>query len=308
MSKPLIFIHIPKTAGTSLRSMMATDLLQKGILSVPPYKKEYMVDCYQDLLQPPFVVGMRHLYDYENKIMNTPDEFDFKWSVTHMVNKELWDYWVNYVKDKSQNRLVEVHLNRCKPDSEPYIYDYTKSVISDLLTNESYKDFNWMAMLRNPVDRVISEFYFMKILYKKNGYENYNSGVKQYWGHLFDENEIKNITLDDYIDIDEVSDTQTKMLMGGGFLGKHEITKESYEMLLHTLSELKFKIGIQDKMSEIINLFNHSFCFDMDKNKQYHFKKNEYKSEVTEKLKEKIKKKNKWDNLLYKHFYGELIG
>jgi len=299
MHKPLVFIHIPKTAGTSIRSMMAVDLLQKGILSIPPYNygNDFIEGSYKQIIGQPFLLGMRHLDNMNGGVRHDYSEIDFKWSVAHMTNKELWDYWVSDVKDKSQNRIIETHLNRCRLKNGEKKYDYTTSVISDLSTNEHYKDFNWMTILRNPVERVISEFYFMKILYKKNGYSG--AGVKRFWGHMFTEDELINITLDDYINRDEVSNTQTKMLWGKGYLNKYEITTEDYKILLDTLSRLDFKIGIMERMNETIDMINDSFDFNISKSKQLHFKKNEYKSIVSDELKEKIKEKNKWDNLLY---------
>ena len=40
------------------------------------------------------------------------NETTFQWSYILMPNVDIWKYWVNNVKDKSYNEMIELHLNQ----------------------------------------------------------------------------------------------------------------------------------------------------------------------------------------------------
>ena len=101
-------------------------------------------------------ISMKEYIDFDNLITHPYTEDNFKWGFVHIVNNELWKYWLYNVKDKSSNKCIEVHMNRAPSDNDMKVYDHTTSIVDDLCTNKIYKDFSWITMLRDPTERLIS--------------------------------------------------------------------------------------------------------------------------------------------------------
>ena len=157
----ILFVHIPKTGGTSMDVMF----------------KNYMYE------------NNHYVFNYGKKI-NT---------------YELWNQFLN-----SDMSVYMGHIDYaiCHTDGE-------NTFPNDLLSNTSYKDkhIKWVTIIRDPIRRTISEYYFLKW------------GFRNDKGWLF--RSVKNritlpSTLEEYINTPISFNTQSKYLMGKGLFIEDE--------------------------------------------------------------------------------------
>jgi len=345
----LIFCHIPKTAGSSLRTM----LLKQPLEYRHPREEEYMEysDSIKKSIETYNKIGYMNLdgwLEFKDGYTHPYNIDTFSFSYTHIPNIKFWEYWLHNVPD-SNKKFVELHLNRTPLpvdnslddinnsylynhfDPHPIfqrdddkvssfslndqpIYDYTVSMPSDLGDNKLYEKYNWITILRNPVDRVISEYYFLgNLKVDKDKLKNI-SGMEEaeitvmstLWAHL----PIKSVdSLQGYGDSPYTQNTQVKMLLGKGYLNDCDITDNDYNRLIETMERLDFKVGIQSKMKESIIYFNKSLNLHMDIYNIPHLKnQTAVKPFINDDIKNKIKENNKWDVKLYNHFSDKLNG
>ena len=99
----------------------------------------------------------------------------------------------------------------------------------------------YFTVLRDPTERVISEYYFMK-----------HKGM--YYQHLI---ESENLSLTDYIYHDEtyyLNNLQTRLISGVSYESGEEVTRAMYDLALGNLR--KFKVfGITEDMGSTMALF-----------------------------------------------------
>ena len=246
----------------------------------------------------------RNENENNNSFTHYYNEDSFKWSYLHIPNTELWDYWVNDVEDKSYNEIIEVHLNkRPSPiyDINPAVWDYSTTLYtkSDFFENKLYNDFNWLTILRDPVERIISEYYFIYNTF----YLRRTEVAFRVWSHLSEE---ERLDLIKYIQSPYTYNGQIKFIMGKGFLNDYIVTEEDYDRLIERMEELDFKVGIMEKLEDSLSYFNNSFGFNMGINQMTHERKNNNKPYVSEEIREEIEKHNKLDIKLYNYFLEKL--
>ncbi len=194
-------------------------------------------------------------------------------------------------------------------DKDYLAYDYgsthTNGVESnpkDLLSNNTYiqKDISWITMLRNPVDRVISEYYFIKEglanrtdikIFKKLSQRSYK----------FPD------TLEEYINSPVSFNGHTKYLIGKGTWSEYVITDKDIDTLIAKMEYLKFTVGITDHMDDTVKLISKKHNLDLKVEVKNQNGYEGYKDiEITKDLKDKIKENNQSDYILYTHYLKKL--
>ena len=100
--KPLIFIHIPKTAGTSLRHMLCRQHSKQypagDLVEWQKYHDPYFItNIHRDInsYNDRGFFSLNKLIDFDNRITYNYNETTFQWSYILIPNVDIWEYWVN---------------------------------------------------------------------------------------------------------------------------------------------------------------------------------------------------------------------
>lgn len=160
MNKKPIFIHIPKTGGTSINSIMQGTEWQ----TTPDYHYRHII--------------------YETKQSNSGDIFELK-------NKEIFQ--------------------------EEFIF----------------------TMLRHPVDRLVSEYYFLR------KHDEFMS--------LLD---VKPSTFEEFIELKQTSNYMLKFLNGASIYDKNEMTEQRADEIISLIDELDIHVGIYEHYDLSLNYFS----------------------------------------------------
>jgi len=310
-------MHIPKCAGTSMRHLLTSQTMQKHPETVDKFFTiSSSVEHTLNLFWETKFMSLMYMVDWEMGVTHkyTPDMLE--WSSMLVADTDMWNYWVNNVKDKSHNEVVEVHLNAHPPtglykNKYPETFDFTQSVITDLCDrNKSYHNYNWLTVLRNPIKRVISEYYFIKpewdvfIRDQQFGIQRpkIHWMANRFWGHL-PPSELNDIST--YIELKHTQNTQVKWLMGKGYFNDYEVTEKDCDMLIDRMEELDFKVGIFELLPDTIDYFNESFGMKMYYDDMPFKRKNLNKPKVDNNIRDIIRENNKWDFKLYEYFVNK---
>ena len=197
--------------------------------------------------------------------------------------------WDNVINQKNID-YVTCHINGIEP------------IPNDLVYNTSYQNekINWVTLIRNPIKRIVSEYYFLK-----HGFENFKNHpiIK----NLNDnEYEFPN-TLKEYVNSPESFNAQTKHLIGKKVWDNKQVDTEDADMIISKLNKINFYVGITDYMNESIEYFNKIFNFSLSMLFHNVNKYKNYKNIIIgDDIKEDIKKNNTSDYKLY-NYYKEIL-
>jgi len=224
MQQKIIFLHIPKTAGTSMNTIIWNQYKSSTIFHV-------------------------------NSISHGKD----------MINK--------LVQTKDSTNVVVGH--------------YSFGLHNYLDTNAKY-----ITLLRNPIDRVISIYYYIKR-------DTKNKDYKKIVG--------ENISLKEFILNDEyftqVYNSQTKLIAGVAICAlKEKITEQTFITAKENLDKYFLVAGLTERFDETILMMkkelNWSYPVFV---KQNITKKSDKKAVITEELKQLIIERNEYDIKLYNY-------
>ncbi len=158
--------------------------------------------------------------------------------------------------------------------------------IFDSKNLEKYKAYNIFMMVREPVDRMISEYYFIK---ERQGFMNLLVNKPE--------------SFEDY-----VLNPQTPNYMVGFLLGKKmydntPTTNADLEQVISAIDNLPIYVGIFEQFSESLNYFGENL--DIKWNDDIEVKRMTFqrpkKEEISSELQKIILKKNNLDNKLYEY-------
>ena len=168
------------------------------------------------------------------------------------------------------------------------IYRTKKSNSSDIFDRENlskYQKYNFILFIRDPFERIISEYNFLKC---RNEFMN-----------LFDK--IPN-NLKEYIQSKQTHNSMINFLVGNRIFTKinEELCEKKLHDILYTLDKLNFIIGKTEQYSESLNIISNQLNIDINKTitkKRITL----YKDPIRDydKLKDLFIKNNKYDYLLY---------
>ncbi len=157
---------------------------------------------------------------------------------------------------------------------------------------ENYKNHLIFLIVRNPIERLISEFNFQyHILDGKNGNKQASiiTNLKK---------QPKNF--EEYINFKETQNYQLKFLLGRPLNDSKKVSQKDYEKIIERIDNLPIYSGVTDEYASFLNLFEDKTSIQLTKKvlvrKRTPFL---YHSEVSEQLREKIKVLNKFDFMLY---------
>ena len=307
---------MPKCAGTSLRPELAKQTMCR-LPTVNPTLPDIPVVLrdFKNYMTGLCWMSLRGWSQFDYQVAGPIDESTFEFSFIMVTTNDQWNFWVDKVKHKIFNEIIEVHLNMDPDPTDQTIYNHKHSVPMDLLTNKKYYDFDWMTVLRNPVDRVISEFHFIRAYVMWHPHKEYEYTISKpvgywyedqrtalgmrFWGHLPLEAH-SDINL--YAQLPETQNLYMKQFLGEGYLNDYKVTEEDYNKVIDGLERLDFKIGIFENLPDSIEYFNEEFGWTMNYDDMPFSRKNNNKPKDTDETKELIRDNNKWDIKLYNYY------
>lgn len=158
--------------------------------------------------------------------------------------------------------------------------------------DEFREKFELFMLVRNPVDRIISEFNFQyHILKGKEGNKN---------AAIISKLRPQPKTIEDYIKFRETQDYQVKFLLGRKLADKGSVSKSDMDGLLDTIGQLPIHCGLTEHYADFLYHFERVSGKKLKRNvivrKRTPFM---YQTEISEETKRRIIKLNKLDYQLY---------
>ncbi|MCB9187985.1 MAG: sulfotransferase family 2 domain-containing protein [Flavobacteriales bacterium] len=212
--------------------------------------------------------------------INSPKEIDSK--PTHLTN-QVGNVTIIHIDFSSEDRKIK----------SPHLF----SLKNDVFHNENQKFF---MLVRDPVDRIISEFNFQfHILNGKNG--NPAAGIISRLPKI--PNDIM-----EYIRFPHVQNYQLKFLLGRRLSDPTPVTNEEYSTVIQILDSPQFYCGTTDMYDHFAEQFQHKTGIQLKRTTTIRKETpKKLKQEIPESLKEEIRILNSFDQKLYEHVKENII-
>nr|WP_321222799.1 sulfotransferase family 2 domain-containing protein [uncultured Psychroserpens sp.] len=165
---------------------------------------------------------------------------------------------------------------------------------------EMYSNSSLFLLLRNPIDRLVSEFNFQyHILDGKNG----NSKAA-----ILTRLKQKPKTLKEYIECKETQNYQLKFLLGRPINDQKKVADKEFKTVLEKIKTLPIHCGVTDEYSSFLNLFEEKTGNKLSK-KVIVRKKTPfiYEEFLDEETKSRIIQLNEFDYKLYTYVKSKVI-
>lgn len=170
----------------------------------------------------------------------------------------------------------------------------------EIFKNKVQESTKVFMLLRDPVERIISEFNFQYHLLKgKEG--NKNAAIIS---------KLKPIpnSLDKYIEFPNTQNYQTKFLLGRKIADPKKVSNDEFEMILNGIKNIPIYCGVTEEYSSFLQLFQEKTGIQLKKKITIRKKTpQEFKFDCSEELTKKIIKLNQYDFKLYNYVKDNLI-
>jgi hypothetical protein len=158
--------------------------------------------------------------------------------------------------------------------------------IFDLETNDKYIEYNIIMMLRHPMDKVISEYYFFKEM-----------------SSLIQLVKNKPTNLEDYINESQTQNATLNFLRGGRLYDTKIVNQKDLNNVIESIEKLNIHVGFMEEY--LLSLEYFSKAINVNWNKQIDIKRTTFIrpniDDVNDSIKELILEKNKLDLELYNY-------
>lgn len=200
-----------------------------------------------------------------------------------------------------EEQAIPTHLIQKVGSTRIEHIDFSKStrrfkipeIVDDKL-NDKWANQNIFMLVRNPVDRLLSEFNFQyHILNGKNC--NPNAAIISKLKPLPN-------TFETYIQFAETQNYQCKFLLGRDIADPNPISEKEFQKIILAIEKLPIHLGL----TEFYNDFLHMFCDITKLNLKSEFIQRKQtpkmlKEAVTEDVRNQIETKNRFDYRLYEY-------
>lgn len=288
-----IFIHIPKTGGTTLYSLLSSELTNND--KIKTTNIDYEIDNFfyntweynikQNYFPLLFNIIYKYCFDKTHIWCLLPE---------NSLNGNNFQNIDNIMKYNKYS-LLHCHIDLNQMTTNAHI------ILNNIDNIENiFGKHNIITLLRDPIDRIISEFNYYKLYCIQNSY----SITHQYLlNELF-----KSKTINEYI-YNIPNNSQLSFLYGNYFgnINTHNINESHLEQIKTYIQDKKLYIGIIENISKTTNMlqdiYNTNISLNNSKKKNKSNSSSDFIKATRKDLSEKdiiyIKKNNQLDYDLY---------
>lgn len=176
------------------------------------------------------------------------------------------------------------------------IYETKRSNSRDIfnpLNYDKYKDYNIFMLLRNPIDRIISEYFFIK---DRPEFMSLMSPIPR--------------NLKEYVKNKQTHNYMIGFLVGKRMFDKDVVTRDDYELVINTIRNLNIKVGIFEYYKASLSYFSSLIGVKVPKRVEVkRITLNRPKiQDVSQEIKDLIIENNKLDFELYNNLRNQFEG